>query len=167
LNLRIDHHYKIILKKIDETGGIGSSIWSRVKDLPLQITTKDELNKIPAFLDNRIHIDLTGTWKCNDGAKYYIHQINEKDKKIVWWLGISNAANFANVFRGEFNIEKNAISGEWSDVPTEVAPESTLNYGQWTVDIIKSDSKFDHLKIRNTKHELRKMGATPNWPKQI
>lgn len=57
--------------------------------------------------------NLTGRWTCDDGGKYYVHQVGNE----VWWLGESgdNGATWTNVFQGQ--IAKAQINGKWADVP--------------------------------------------------
>jgi hypothetical protein len=57
--------------------------------------------------------NLTGTWACNDGGKYYLHQRGNE----LWWLGESsnNGATWTNVFQGQ--IAGKQINGKWADVP--------------------------------------------------
>jgi hypothetical protein len=46
------------------------------------------------------NINLTGTWKANDGGTYYIRNIGND----VWWLGISSNDDgkaFSNVLKGK------------------------------------------------------------------
>ncbi|NJP12340.1 MAG: hypothetical protein HC866_25105 [Leptolyngbyaceae cyanobacterium RU_5_1] len=56
---------------------------------------------------------LTGTWKANDGATYYVRQIGDQ----LWWYGEQNPTqpNFSNVFVG--TISGITITGNWRDVP--------------------------------------------------
>ncbi|NTW84017.1 MAG: hypothetical protein HGB36_11735 [Chlorobiaceae bacterium] len=57
--------------------------------------------------------DLTGAWSCNDGGKYYIHQIG----KEVFWYGENSATSpaWSNVATG--TIDGNFIILRWADVP--------------------------------------------------
>jgi hypothetical protein len=68
-------------------------------------------------------VDLTGTWKCNDGGTYYIRQTGN----VVWWNGVSkdNGKTFTNVFRGVLQVNPKAkpgaadqliVAGNWVDV---------------------------------------------------
>jgi hypothetical protein len=46
------------------------------------------------------NINLTGTWKANDGGTYYIRNIGND----FWWLGISSNDDgkaFSNVLKGK------------------------------------------------------------------
>jgi hypothetical protein len=56
---------------------------------------------------------LTGTWKSNQGATYFIRQIGN----VIWWYGEStdSGKQWTNVFRG--TIAGNRIKGTWADVP--------------------------------------------------
>jgi hypothetical protein len=57
--------------------------------------------------------NLTGTWTCNDGGKYYLHQRGNE----LWWLGESkdNGATWTNVFQGQ--IAGTQVNGKWADIP--------------------------------------------------
>lgn len=70
-------------------------------------------------------VNLTGEWRANDGATYWIRQIGT----TVWWTGFSGSPNtttmglsFANVFRG--TVSRSSISGTWADVPRGKARSS-------------------------------------------
>ena len=58
--------------------------------------------------------DVSGTYKGNDGGRYFVHQLGN----VVWWAGLSgdNGNTFTNVFRGVL-LPNNHINGEWADVP--------------------------------------------------
>ncbi len=58
-------------------------------------------------------INLTGTWKCDDGGMYYIRQIG----KFVWWYGerSPNSPQWSNVAFGK--IQGNRLKLKWADVP--------------------------------------------------
>jgi hypothetical protein len=67
-------------------------------------------------------LNLTGTWKADDGAVYYLRQIGSE----LWWAGFSvetpagvndlhKGLLFTNVFHGQ--IADNTVSGAWADVP--------------------------------------------------
>ncbi|MDI9615958.1 MAG: hypothetical protein QFX31_01115 [Methanothrix sp.] len=58
-------------------------------------------------------IDLTGVWNCDDGGKYYIHQVDS----TIWWYGESNPNTpyWSNVMHG--NINGDTIYADWADVP--------------------------------------------------
>jgi len=75
-------------------------------------------------------LSLTGTWAGNDGAIYYLRQINGE----LWWAGMSvespggltdlhQGLRFANVFHGQ--VSGNTVTGDWADVPRG----SSLNSG--------------------------------------
>src|SRR5689334_22522746 len=74
--------------------------------------------------------DLTGVWAADNGASYYIRQIQDE----IWWVGMNGArdliqsdfpgglvncfhpgTDFTNVFRGR--ITTTGIEGAWADVP--------------------------------------------------
>ena len=62
------------------------------------------------------NINLTGTWKANDGGTYYIRNIGND----VWWLGISSnddGKTFSNVLKGQIHINNKTITADWSDIP--------------------------------------------------
>jgi hypothetical protein len=142
LQLKNDSSGKIALRKAKESGGFGASIWKRMKDLLYPINTSEhELYNIPLFLEKKE--GLTGIWKSIDGGKYFLHQI---DEKIVWWFGISNAANFANVFRGE--IKQDSIYGEWADVALPRTKNKMRN-GNLRVKICNGINNIEYLKMKN------------------
>lgn len=63
---------------------------------------------------------LTGRWRANDDAIYYVRQIGDQ----LWWYGEQNPTqpNFSNVFVG--TISGATISGSWVDVPKGGATSS-------------------------------------------
>jgi hypothetical protein len=77
-------------------------------------------------------MSLSGKWKANDGATYYVRQIGD----IIWWSGISSDEGkaFTNVFRA--TIQGDSITGEWTDVPQG----SILGNGTLHLKIIKKTS---------------------------
>ncbi len=58
-------------------------------------------------------IDLTGTWKCNDGGLYYIRQSGND----IYWYGEISPDNpaWSNVMHG--TLSSGVITGNWVDVP--------------------------------------------------
>jgi hypothetical protein len=58
-------------------------------------------------------INLTGTWECDNGGKYYIYQQNNK----VWWYGESSPRKpeWTNVAFGY--LRGREIKLEWAGVP--------------------------------------------------
>src|SRR5262249_361646 len=58
--------------------------------------------------------DVTGTYQCDDGGRYFVRQLGN----VVWWLGMSNndGNSFTNVFRGVLQ-PNNQINGEWAAFP--------------------------------------------------
>jgi hypothetical protein len=85
------------LKALNKTGGFGGSNWTRQGGIP------------------PVAFNLTGRWNCDDGGKYYVHQVGNE----VWWLGKSAGAepgaSWTNVFHGQ--IAGAQVKGNWSDVP--------------------------------------------------
>lgn len=71
--------------------------------------------------------DLTGTWNCDDGGRYYIRQFGT----TVWWYGERdpNAPDWSNVMRG--TISGNTINADWTDVPKG----RVMQYGTLTLNI--------------------------------
>jgi hypothetical protein len=57
--------------------------------------------------------DLTGTWSCNDGGKYYVRQIG----KELFWYGEKSVTSpiWSNVATG--TVDGNYIIVRWADVP--------------------------------------------------
>ncbi|HBH86371.1 MAG TPA: hypothetical protein DDY17_02060 [Syntrophaceae bacterium] len=74
--------------------------------------------------------NLTGTWSCNDGGTYYLHQRGNE----LWWLGESRdkGATWTNVFQGQ--IAGTQIKGNWADVPQG----RIMGSGQMVLQIIKT-----------------------------
>jgi len=64
------------------------------------------------LLPSAAFADLTGTWSCNDGGKYYVRQIG----KEVFWFGEKSVTNpvWSNVATG--TIDGNYIILRWADV---------------------------------------------------
>ncbi|CAF3538219.1 unnamed protein product [Rotaria sp. Silwood1] len=65
---------------------------------------------------NQNAIDLSGTWKCDDGGLYYIRQLGN----VMWWFGTQQVAarcqpKFSNVLHGI--IDSSVINAQWCDVP--------------------------------------------------
>jgi hypothetical protein len=61
-------------------------------------------------------LDLTGTWRADDQAYYYIRQLGAS----VWWAGLGgdHGLSYTNVFRGTIQPQNsNIIIGTWTDVP--------------------------------------------------
>ncbi|MGI8638888.1 MAG: hypothetical protein ACR2MG_02925 [Pyrinomonadaceae bacterium] len=81
-------------------------------------------------------VDLTGVWKGDDGATYYIRHIprkpsssaificqNQDAKDDVYWFG--QGSGFGNVFHGVISKGQiDQVSGEWADVPVGSARNS-------------------------------------------
>jgi hypothetical protein len=86
--------------------------------------------------------NITGTWKGNDGAAYYVRQVGSN----IFWLGLSgndDGRSFSNVFKG--TIQGNTIVGFWADVPRGKA----VGYGTLTLQI-SSNSQFYKLAMTGT-----------------
>ena len=78
--------------------------------LTININTQ---NSSAQFTQN---INLTGTWKANDGGTYYIRNIGND----VWWLGISSnddGKTFSNVLKGQIHLNNKTIAADWTDIP--------------------------------------------------
>ena len=58
-------------------------------------------------------VDLTGTWKADDGGTYFMRQIGDE----VWWFGEDSptSPNFSNVAYG--HLSDNLLIMRWADVP--------------------------------------------------
>jgi len=92
-------------------------------------------------------VDLTGAWKGDDGATYYIRHIprkpgvaaifkgvNAEVKDDVYWFG--QGKGFGNVFHGMISKgQVDQIMGEWADVPVSGAKNS----GFLTITIASKD----------------------------
>jgi hypothetical protein len=78
--------------------------------------------KVAKAAGERIMSDLTGTWRADDEAIYYLRQVGN----TLWWAGMSpdphlganafhRGLRFTNVFQGR--ISGDLVSGDWADVP--------------------------------------------------
>jgi len=74
-------------------------------------------------------LDLTGTWNCDDGNKYYIRQIGN----TLVWLGESADKSKASIAFGE--ISGNTVALRWMDVPKG----DSLGSGTLTLSIDSDD----------------------------
>lgn len=57
------------------------------------------------------NINLTGTWKANDGGTYYMRNIGND----VWWRGISSnddGKTFSNVLKGQIHINNKTMRSD-------------------------------------------------------
>ena len=75
-------------------------------------------------------------WRSNDGGTYYLNKI----ENTVWFLGISNAGNFVNIFKGY--IDNDVIKGDWADVPLG----EDMDYGELELQIKSEDNRTILLK---------------------
>ena len=69
-------------------------------------------------------VNLTGTWKCDDGATYYIRRVGVE---VFWYC---KSQGFNNVFYGKLT-GGDIIAGKWADVP----PGEASNNGKLTLEI--------------------------------
>ena len=85
----------------------------------------------PAPVTSAVSLDLTGTWRCNDGGMYSIRQIGSE----LWWYGHSpdGGKQWSNVLHGR--IHGNRISGQWADVP----PGQARNSGELLLQIVEKN----------------------------
>ncbi|PGM15572.1 hypothetical protein [Bacillus thuringiensis] len=70
--------------------------------------------------DSDFRIDLTGTWKCDDGGLYYIRQVPMGTDVMIFWAGLSQQGvgdYFSNVFIGILQRTGIIDHGRWVDVP--------------------------------------------------
>lgn len=75
------------------------------------------------------NIDLTGTWSCDDGGRYYIRQLGN----IIWWDADGTTGSWGNVAHG--TIRGNTIRPDYADVP-----EGTANgFGTLVLDVISNN----------------------------
>ena len=84
---------------------------------------KSVLFSVLYLLPSVAFADLTGTWSCNDGGKYYVRQIG----KEVFWYGERSVTNpsWSNVANG--TVDGNNIILRWADVPKgSIMGEGTL-----------------------------------------
>ena len=75
--------------------------------------TKPLLFSILFFAPAVALADLTGTWNCNDGGRYYVRQLG----KEIYWYGERATTNpsWSNVASG--HIDGGNIILRWADVP--------------------------------------------------
>ena len=62
------------------------------------------------------NINLTGTWKGDDGGTYYIRNLGD----YLWWLGISgndDGKTFSNILKGYIHENNKTITADWIDIP--------------------------------------------------
>ena len=102
-------------------------------------------------------LNLTGRWTCDDGGKYYLHQVGNE----VWWLGESkdSGATWTNVFQGQ--IAGAQINGKWADVPQG----RIMNSGLMVLQIVDAN----HLKATSKTggfggNNWTREGSTPAPP---
>ncbi|MBU5219526.1 hypothetical protein KQI67_22950 [Bacillus albus] len=81
----------------------------------------------PYVPEHEYRQSLTGIWRGDDGAIYYIHQPVAGNTSPIYWLGTSagGGATFANVFVGDLRPD-GLIDGKWGDVPLG----QTLSHGR-------------------------------------
>lgn len=133
-----------------------------------------DLNKAAASLD------LTGTWTCDDGGKYYIRQIGN----TLAWLGESLDQSSTSVAFGE--IDGNTAALRWMDVPKGDGSGSgtlTLNIESGSkITLLKETGGFSgrlwtrpdsyaisDLKMAEKKIDINKINTSPlerdhKWP---
>jgi len=90
------------------------------------------------------NINLTGTWKANDGGTYYMRNIG----KDVWWLGTSgndDGKTFSNVLKGYIHQNNKTITAVWADIPRGI----NRYYGTLTLSI---DSDTTLHKVNETNY---------------
>jgi hypothetical protein len=77
--------------------------------------------------------DLTGTWQCNDGGRYYLRQFGSE----LWWYGEQNPDHpaWSNIAHG--TVEGNVIKLRWTDVPKG----RIMNHGHLRLEI-ESPGRF-------------------------
>lgn len=103
---------------VDGTAPIDSVIASALSyiESPTPYNSKDRLYLLQQSLGVNVPIpsntpiNISGTWTCNDGGKYYI---THKDHD-VWWLGECQPL-WCNVAHGSFC--KGEILLSWCDIP--------------------------------------------------
>jgi hypothetical protein len=94
-----------------------SNLTSSEKQPNLNTTTDN------SFLTAQAVVNLTGRWRGNDGAIYYIRQANIRGVgNRIFWYGENSPTSptFSNVFRATSSQTIRVgtiISGEWADVP--------------------------------------------------
>ncbi|GIP37840.1 hypothetical protein J31TS4_11200 [Paenibacillus sp. J31TS4] len=102
------------------------------------VKPKPPMKKAAPKRKGRTKQTLTGTWKGDDNALYYIRQVGN----IVWWAGLSDngsGTQFTNVFRGPID-EDEIIRGRWADVPRGV----NRGRGGLTLEVV-SDTQINKI----------------------
>jgi hypothetical protein len=90
-------------------------------------------------------VQLTGTWRADDQAYYYIRQVGAS----VWWAGLGgdHGLSYTNVFRGTIQPQNtNIIIGTWTDVPRG----TNLLSGMLTLNILQSSNGIELRKQSQT-----------------
>ncbi|MCB0524555.1 MAG: hypothetical protein H6576_00105 [Lewinellaceae bacterium] len=95
--------------------------------------------------------DLDGTWKCSDGATYYIRQSGN----LIFWFGEAlfsgGQPQYANVFIGKRN--QNKVDGLLVDVPKG----NTMSSFNWTLEVTGTHEMAEkdgrHLKFTRIHQE--------------
>ena len=91
------------------------------------------------------NINLTGTWKGDDGGTYYIRNLGN----YAWWLGISgndDGRTFSSILKGYIHENNKTITADWIDIPRG----DNKYYGTLTLSI---DSNMLLHKINETSYD--------------
>ncbi len=92
-----------------------------------------------------LNINLTGTWKADEGGTYYIRNIGND----IWWLGTSgndDGKTFSNVLKGYIHQNNKTITAVWADIPLGI----NRYYGTLTISI---DSNTVLHKVNETNYD--------------
>ncbi|MGA9097493.1 MAG: hypothetical protein WB392_01015 [Methanotrichaceae archaeon] len=120
----------IILLSVCLGSNTGSSNTFDAKSTYSQVIPEEsQVKQDSDFNTDAASLDLTGTWACDDGSKYYIRQIGN----TLAWLGESTDQSRTNVAFG--NISGNTIELSWMDVPKG----DSLGSGTLTLSIDSND----------------------------
>lgn len=90
--------------------------------------------------------DLSGTWLCNDGGKYYLRYTEDETEKLLWWLGESRQGGdvpWTVVFKG--NVNGNIVEGKWAALPR--GTHHTDNNGSLKLKINESGGKLELVRM--------------------
>ncbi|MBK8968967.1 MAG: hypothetical protein IPM36_20305 [Lewinellaceae bacterium] len=155
LNVKISDNGKL-LEITNRPAGFGATSLKKTdrnrKDTRIRLPKQTE----GSFTANTID-DLDGTWKCSDGATYYVRQVGD----VVVWFGESPFAggqpDYANVFVGK--RKQNKVEGYLVDVPKG----KSANAFDWavTVDDANKMSEIGGRRLTFTRTSAKENATAP------